>query len=464
MTRSPEALPTEELLAQMSWVRALARRLLRDADLAEDAVQDTCVRALERPPRETLGGPGLRAWLARVTRAAAQRIRRGDEARRMRERRSAAREEPAPSAYEVVERTSLQQELVAHVMELDEPYRAAVLMRFVDGLGAREIARRQGTTAANARQRVSRGLAMLRSRLDRAHGRDGSSWALALIPLARAGSLGLLPVLGGSVIMSTPFKLASAAALVLVGFVGYRMASPNQGVAVSESEATPAEVTGPRLLEPALSQRVDAPSSAGSRTRVTFSPTEPAKWVFRARLIGPWGDPVPGATLVAAGREAVPSRPIGSDGTLELTLTGELPIVEERGTERLVRFLARAPSHGEVARLEPVAAPGVIELGEMRLVPVSAISGVVLEPSGQPVPGAEVKIALPVMRDPAELRLTGRTTPPCSASRARTSTGASWPRTSATGCIASGPGPRAGSGPTLTPSGWTPTGPRPRSC
>lgn len=54
----PDMPLTPDLLAHAGALRALARRILRDADAAEDVVQDTWMAALERPPaaRERLGG------------------------------------------------------------------------------------------------------------------------------------------------------------------------------------------------------------------------------------------------------------------------------------------------------------------------------------------------------------------------------------------------------------------------
>ena len=55
----------ELALRQTPWLRRLARQLVRDPDDAEDLVQETWVRAFERPPRagETGSEPSLRAWL-----------------------------------------------------------------------------------------------------------------------------------------------------------------------------------------------------------------------------------------------------------------------------------------------------------------------------------------------------------------------------------------------------------------
>ena len=51
---------TEELLAQGAWLRALALRLARDPDDADDLVQETYIASLDRAPDER---EKVRPWL-----------------------------------------------------------------------------------------------------------------------------------------------------------------------------------------------------------------------------------------------------------------------------------------------------------------------------------------------------------------------------------------------------------------
>ena len=55
MDPSVRAISERELLKNMAWVQALARRLVSDSAQADDVAQATWVRALERPPRGTTG-------------------------------------------------------------------------------------------------------------------------------------------------------------------------------------------------------------------------------------------------------------------------------------------------------------------------------------------------------------------------------------------------------------------------
>src|SRR5688572_502725 len=120
---------TTELLAELGWLRDLARRLAGEGE-ADDLVQDVACAALGGP-----GGPFARprAWLATVLRNVAASGARARRARGLREA-AAARPEATAGTDELVQRAERQRELVSAVLRLDPPYRDAVLQRFFDGL------------------------------------------------------------------------------------------------------------------------------------------------------------------------------------------------------------------------------------------------------------------------------------------------------------------------------------------
>src|SRR5262245_47277658 len=181
------ALTAEELLSDVRWLRRFARRLVRDPEDAEDVTQEAWVSVLEHAPRD-IDRRGLRSWLARVARnVAAHRwrdltLRRHHEAERA---RAAPRATGGGVAGELVE-LQRQHELVGRLLELEEPYRAALLLRFRRELDYPAMARTLGIEEAAARKRVSRGLALLRERLATELGDDWrESFAiLAGAPLA----------------------------------------------------------------------------------------------------------------------------------------------------------------------------------------------------------------------------------------------------------------------------------------
>src|SRR5262245_48236445 len=141
------AAPTAALLADASWVRALARALVADAATADDLAQETLLAALERGGDES---PMPRRWLAAVLRNLARRAHRGDARRAARES-ATARPEALPSAHELVERAEGLRRLVALVLALEEPYRSTVLLRYVEELSPSEIAARQRVPVATVK-------------------------------------------------------------------------------------------------------------------------------------------------------------------------------------------------------------------------------------------------------------------------------------------------------------------------
>lgn len=78
----PQPPTVEALLADVNWIRGLARGLARDAVLGEDAAQEAWLAALRRTaaPRST-----LRAWLAGATRNAVRKAYRSEGRRRAHE-------------------------------------------------------------------------------------------------------------------------------------------------------------------------------------------------------------------------------------------------------------------------------------------------------------------------------------------------------------------------------------------
>lgn len=233
------AVPIEELLAHRTWLAALARSLVADADEARELEQETWLAALLHPPSDRRN---LRGWLARVAVHGARR--------RWRRRRFAgALDEgmvpdrgatPAELAAEV----EVARGLAAHVLALDEPFRTTVLLRYWHGLDASEIARREKVAAGTIRWRLKRALDELRARLQREHG-SIRAWSLHLAPLARLPSRSALLVLAALGWLPAAVPVAAAAALVVGGTALLRASAP-------------------RLDEPrAVAELVDATTEAG---------------------------------------------------------------------------------------------------------------------------------------------------------------------------------------------------------
>lgn len=272
-----------ELLEQLAWLQGLARSLVRDASSADDLVQDTWLAASKHAP--ALDGSGLRNWLARVARNFA---RRGARAQERRARRESAVARPEAQVDDVVARGELQQRLAAAVMSLGEPERSAVLLRYLDGLSAIEIAERQGVTHVAARKRISRGLAKLREKLDAQHGGDRKAWIVALHSWVGRGE----PVAGSSTgivsgVLVMLGKLVAAAALVAAAWFGWNSFG---------GEASEARVADVARADAQVETRGAAPTNVDTRrTETQLSSTQSA---HSLQLVDEAGSPRSGFTAV----------------------------------------------------------------------------------------------------------------------------------------------------------------------
>ncbi|NVB80962.1 MAG: sigma-70 family RNA polymerase sigma factor [Kofleriaceae bacterium] len=174
----------EQLLADAAWLRRLALTLAGNETDADDLVQESWIAAWRRQPDTDRP---LRPWLAKVVRDVAGMKRRS-------ERRRAVREEVASSPVDdagappdaLLDQMRLHRLIVDLVLELEEPYRATIIARFVEGRTAAAIARSAGIPESTVRGRIRDGLARLRDGLDRARG-ERSKWAPAVLAFAKGG-------------------------------------------------------------------------------------------------------------------------------------------------------------------------------------------------------------------------------------------------------------------------------------
>lgn len=173
----------KEILPHSGWIRTLTRRLLVDPNQADDVAQRALLAALENPPQR---GAHPRAWLTVIARNLVRQDARSRKRRSERERKSARRED-LPSSHQLVERAELQKKVVQAVMDLPEPYRTTVLLRYLEELPSAEIARRLEIPSSTVRNRLKRGLALIRDRFDRENGGDRQAWCLQFLPLALSG-------------------------------------------------------------------------------------------------------------------------------------------------------------------------------------------------------------------------------------------------------------------------------------
>ncbi len=227
--------PATALLAELGWVRALARTLVgQDAD---DLVQDVALSAWTKRP----GSSRLPAWLATVTKNRARNLLRGT--RREANRRAGIDAAPtADSPPVTLQRLELQRDVAHAVLELPEPYRTTLVERFVEGRDAAAIATLHQVSPATVRKRVQRAKAMLRAKLV---DRWGGSWrqrALLCVGLPHGVKTLAASTLGGTAIMTK--KTMTLVGVLLLSAIGiYGVVSLLQPATVDESsQPSPAQV------------------------------------------------------------------------------------------------------------------------------------------------------------------------------------------------------------------------------
>jgi len=143
-----------------------ARMRLGDRQAAEDAVQETFLRAYRAMPRFD-GDFHLQAWLHRICTNVCydeldRRRRHGMAETRLSTEPSIHVAEPPPDADEDAQTEAMRIRLAEALQQIPGPYREALVLHYGEHLPFREIALRTGVSEENARARASRGRRALR--------------------------------------------------------------------------------------------------------------------------------------------------------------------------------------------------------------------------------------------------------------------------------------------------------------
>ena len=316
MAEHPPAV--EELLAHTDWLTQLARALVGDA-AADDVVQETLVVALAKPP--TRGGP-LRPWLGGVARNVARMATRGRVRREKREHTVAGEPVPdVPTPEELVARVELQHRVAKLVLELPEPLRGTLLLRYVEGLDASEIARAQGIPAGTVRSRIKDGLDRVRASLDAEHGGDRRRWVAVLAPPLAAVPGGTAALVGG-LLVKTSLKIALGIVIAAVLLLASRLAGL-WGGGDGEAARSPAAVVAKPVSAPTpVSGEARAPAPS-TRALPSFHDDDPEGTLrLEGQVIDEREAPVAGARVAI---DTNPPRVVETEADGAFVFTGLSP-------------------------------------------------------------------------------------------------------------------------------------------
>jgi RNA polymerase sigma factor (sigma-70 family) len=370
----PQAEHLAALLREGPWIRRLALGLLGSDAAADDLSQDILLVAMTQGPGVELSR--LRAWLRTVARRLVARRRERERAREAVERRAAR---PEVVERETHDRLQLHRQLATAIDGLAPPYRAALVLRYLEGLPPREIAVRLDLTPAAARKRVSRGLVMLREVLDAEHGGDRARWSNAVAALLTPGG-GPAPVPP-----ALPVPLSPAAALPLFALMTKKMLLVALTVAAAAGvllladpfgKPTPASVVGAvgeastALEDLPGGERAEAVSASDGDTRRAAVEASPHARAPMVRVVQAGGGPV-----LEAGVAWVD--PAGHPHGLELD--GEGQVARPEGSAGAY-FFACAPGFAEAF----VRAGAADEDAEIVLEPERVLRGRIVEDGGPP--------------------------------------------------------------------------------
>jgi RNA polymerase sigma factor (sigma-70 family) len=379
-----------DILAHTAWMRRLARRLVADAAERDEVVQAVWVQALLHAPATA----NLRPWLAAVLRNVVRMRFRGEGRRARREETAPAAPAAAATPEELAGRVEVEREVASALLELGEPYRETLLLRYYEDLSAAQIAERLGVPAATVRSRLKRGLEELRGRLDARSDGDRRRWAVALVPSAVAArgttAKAIAMAIGGALIMKSAVKLTVAAVLLLLlGWTtavvwrhrapGGELTRTQAGVAwhvpggIGVPGQAPATLAGTRIPD-WFGQRGAAVRRIAGRVTVDGAPLAGAVVEL-------------GSALSDAGLLPVAARKSGSDGRFDFGLVPPASYT----------LAATAPEHSpavvELDTRDPGAASDRVEL---RLGACAAqLVGHVNDASGGPIAGARLCVAEP---------------------------------------------------------------------
>jgi RNA polymerase sigma factor (sigma-70 family) len=384
---------------------AALREAHGNVSLAEDITQEVFTELARRAPK-LLSHPALAGWLYTAVRLMAANLRRTEDRRHRREQEAYTMNELLGNNASDQLWRQVRPVLDDVMHELNPDDRAAVVLRFFEGLGFKEVGTALGLTENAARMRVERSLEKLHGLLAR---RGVNSTASTLAAVLVAGVMvSATPTLAASVATGALTTAAAGHSTALLpkfltlaknntlaaGALAFMAAFLILWLNARPSSVRPNSVATTVLTKPAVAATVspiaaeNSPQNDTVMTAVTpINPVAPSQMAFQL-VDTDSGAPLPGAKLYQfylrkdgrgltrrsvtdAGGGAAVDLPQAPYSALNLFVTadGHVPKVTTWGSRRPM------PS-----------------TYTMKLEPGVTIGGAVVDEAGQPIAGAKIRI------------------------------------------------------------------------
>jgi len=142
---------------------AVAIRILKRSDLAEDVMQDAYLKIWDAAPkfRSELGSP--MSWMVAITRnRAIDILRKRTEVAVEDQKDRGEREDNAPNPYEMTAQNNELKALLSCMEKLNPDQRQCLLMAYYYGYTHEEISKRMSTPVGTVKSWIRRGLAQVK--------------------------------------------------------------------------------------------------------------------------------------------------------------------------------------------------------------------------------------------------------------------------------------------------------------
>ncbi len=318
-----------DLLADhVASLRRLAHSLVRCPAEAEDALQETWLRALQAP---RVASERIRGWLATVLRNVIASQHR-TTVRRERRETAVTGSSLESSTLDLLERRETLRTIMDAVLELDDDLQAVVFLRHFDGLAPRDVAMRLELPIQVVYRRLKTAHEKLRTSLAERFGQRDRKWRGALaglfgLPAPKLSSaLSGSALLKGAAVLTLNAKLAvSTAALALLALPMFFLDDGDQPVgpmvAAESAENTPdgeaAELEGDI-------ERTDIEEAAPAAGMAALQAREPHEFSLQVRAFDQFDMPAPNVGVVLGPERHALNRAgsTGDDGVLEVKWRG----------------------------------------------------------------------------------------------------------------------------------------------